>query len=98
MANETNIKGNGMARVQNKVALVTGAAQGIGRATALLLGREGAAVAVADTNARDGEAVAEQIRAAGGKSRFWALDVSKEAEVAAVIAEVGKELAASTSW
>lgn len=91
MAKETNIKGNGMARVQNKVALVTGAAQGIGRATALLLGREGAAVAVADTNARDGEAVAEQIRAAGGKSRFWALDVSKEAEVAAVIAEVGKE-------
>ena len=49
-----------MGRVQDKVALVTGAAQGIGRATALLLAREGAAVAVTDTNARDGEAVAEQ--------------------------------------
>ncbi len=77
--------------LQDKVALVTGAAQGIGRATALLLAREGAAVAVADVNARDAEAVAEQIRAGGGKARAWTLDVSKEAEVAAVIAEVGKE-------
>ena len=80
-----------MGRVQDKVAHVTGAAQGIGRATALLLAREGATVALADNNTRDGEAVAEQIRAGGGKARFWALDVSKEADVAAVIADVGKE-------
>ena len=80
-----------MGRVQGKVAIVTGAAQGIGRATALLLAREGATVAVTDVNGKDAEAVAEQICAAGGKARAWPLDVSKEAEVATVIAEVGKE-------
>ena len=79
-----------MGRVQDKVALVTGAAQGIGRATALLLAREGAAVAVTDLQAGEAEAVAGEIRAAGGRARAWALDVSKEAEVAAVIAEAAK--------
>jgi NAD(P)-dependent dehydrogenase (short-subunit alcohol dehydrogenase family) len=80
-----------MGRVQDKVAIVTGAAQGIGRATALLLAREGAAVAVTDVNAQEAEAVAERIRAAGGRGRAWALDVSREAEVIAVFAEVAQE-------
>jgi NAD(P)-dependent dehydrogenase (short-subunit alcohol dehydrogenase family) len=84
-------EGDDMGRVQDKVALVTGAAQGIGRATAQLLAREGAAVAVADVNAKEAEAVAEQIRAAGGKARAWQLDVSQEAEVAAVLAAIGQE-------
>jgi NAD(P)-dependent dehydrogenase (short-subunit alcohol dehydrogenase family) len=84
-------EGDDMGRVQDKVALVTGAAQGIGRATAQLQAREGAAVAVADVNAKEAEAVAEQIRAAGGKARAWQLDVSQEAEVAAVLAAIGQE-------
>ncbi|CAG0941372.1 MAG: Cyclopentanol dehydrogenase [Rhodocyclaceae bacterium] len=80
-----------MGRVENKVALVTGAGQGIGRATSLLLSREGAAVAVTDIDAQAAETVAEQIRAGGGRARAWKLDVSVEAEVAAVVAEAGKE-------
>jgi len=80
-----------MGRVQDKVAVVTGAAQGIGRATALLLAREGAAVAVTDVNGREAEAVAEAIRAEGGRARAWTLDVSQEAAVAAVFAEAAKE-------
>jgi NAD(P)-dependent dehydrogenase (short-subunit alcohol dehydrogenase family) len=80
-----------MGRVQDKVALVTGAGQGIGRATALLLAREGAAVAVADVNAEAAEAVAGEIRAGGGRARAWRLDVSVEAEVAAVMAEIDRE-------
>ncbi len=80
-----------MGRVQDKVALVTGAGQGIGRATALLLAREGAAVAVADVNAEAAEAVAGEIRAGGGRARAWRADVSVEAEVAAVMAEIDRE-------
>ena len=83
--------GAGPGRVQDKVAMITGAAQGIGRAAALLLAREGAAVAVTDLRADDAAAVAELIRGAGGKARAWKLDVSKETEVAAVVADVGKE-------
>ena len=77
-----------MGRVQDKVAIVTGAAQGIGRATALLLAREGAAVGVTDVNGREAESVAEAIRAEGGRARAWPLDVSREAEVAATFAHV----------
>ena len=80
-----------MGRVEDKVALVTGAGQGIGRATALLLAREGAAVAVTDIDGQAAETVAERIRAGGGRARAWTLDVSVEAEVAAVVAEAGKE-------
>jgi len=80
-----------MGRVQDKVAVITGAAQGIGRATALLLAREGAAVAVTDVNGREAEAVAEAIRTEGGRARAWTLDVSQEAAVAAVFAEAAKE-------
>ncbi|MCC7269873.1 MAG: glucose 1-dehydrogenase [Rhodocyclaceae bacterium] len=79
-----------MGRVQDKVAIVTGAAHGIGRATALLLAQEGAAVAVTDVNTEAAEAVTELINGSGGKARTWKLDVSQEAEVAAVITEVAK--------
>lgn len=80
-----------MNRVEGKVAIVTGAAQGIGRAIARLLASEGAAVAVTDVQAQVGEAAAEGIRGAGGKARFWQLDVSHEAEVARVFPAVVEE-------
>ena len=77
-----------MGRVEGKVAVVTGSALGIGEAAARLLAREGARVAVTDVLEREGEAVAKQIEDAGGTAAFWHLDVSDEAEVRTVLADV----------
>lgn len=62
--------------IAGKVALVTGAASGIGRATALALAREGASVAVADVDAAGGEETVRQIRAIGGTASCIEADVS----------------------
>jgi len=70
-----------------KVALITGAASGIGRATAQAFARAGAAVVLADTNAQAGEPLAAAIRNEGGSARFVAADVSKPAEVELLVAE-----------
>ena len=67
-----------MTRMQGKAAIVTGAASGIGRATAILFAREGARVLLTDLDPA-GEAVADSIRASGGKARFLRHDVSDEA-------------------
>jgi 3-oxoacyl-[acyl-carrier protein] reductase len=64
------------ARFKDKVAIVTGAAQGIGQAYAQALGAEGASVVVADINAEAGEGVAKQIIADGGSAIFAEVDVS----------------------
>ncbi len=73
-------------RMKNKVALVTGAASGMGAATARIFAREGAkAMVVADVLDKDGEAVAAEIRKAGGTATFVHLDVTKEEEWKAAI-------------
>jgi NAD(P)-dependent dehydrogenase (short-subunit alcohol dehydrogenase family) len=77
-----------MGRVQGKVAMVTGGALGIGRATCLLLAREGASVAVTDVLAADGEKLARQITEAGGVARFFYLDVASEENVRDVVQRV----------
>lgn len=63
-------------RFDNKVAIVTGAAQGIGEAYAKALGAEGASVVVADLNVESGERVASEIESAGGTAMFVRCDVS----------------------
>jgi len=63
--------------LKNKVALVTGASSGIGRAIALVWAREGARVVVSDINAAAGEETAKLVRAQGGDALFVAADVGK---------------------
>jgi 3-oxoacyl-[acyl-carrier protein] reductase len=76
--------------VNGKVVLVTGAASGMGRATAHVFAREGAKVAATDVRAADTEAVAEAIRAEGGRAEAWTLDVADPAAIARVIPEVAE--------
>ena len=77
-----------MNRLQGKVAAVTGAALGIGKATAVRMAESGAAVAILDTREDAARALAAELSARGFKARAWRLDVSRENEVAAVLGEV----------
>jgi NAD(P)-dependent dehydrogenase (short-subunit alcohol dehydrogenase family) len=76
-----------------KVAIVTGAGSGIGRASALLLARRGIAVAIADIDGARAEQVAAEIRGQGGSALAIAVDVAKEDQIqrmiAATVAEFG---------
>ena len=74
-----------MGRLDRKVAVVTGAASGIGRGTALCLAREGAAVVAADLNSQGGEQVIGEIAAAGGRAVFQHTDVSSEPDIKALV-------------
>lgn len=72
-------------RFEGKTAIVTGAATGIGEETAKQFALEGARVAVFDVVEEGGRSTVEAIEKAGGKARFYKVDVSKEADVAAAI-------------
>ena len=72
--------------LEGKVALVTGGASGIGQATAVVMAREGARVAVADRAEADAAATVALINAAGGQAIAIGGDVTREADVAAMVA------------
>ncbi len=74
-------------RLKDKVAIVTGAASGMGASTAKIFAGEGAKVVVADVAVDEGTAVANEIVAAGGEARFVKLDVSSEADWAGAVSE-----------
>ena len=76
-----------MGRVDNKVAVVTGGARGIGKATCKLLAAEGAKVAVADIIEDEGEQVVQEIQENGNTAEYWHLDTTRESEVEKVIGE-----------
>lgn len=75
-------------KLENKIAIVTGAGNGIGRAIAVKLAEEGARVAALDLNQTSAEETAERIRSRGGAAAVFAADVTKSAEINEAVAKV----------
>ncbi|GGG16247.1 short-chain dehydrogenase [Rhodococcoides trifolii] len=80
-----------MPRLHDKVAIVTGSGNGMGRAMATLFAAEGAAVAVTDVSEADGRDTVRMIESEGGQAKFWRLDVSNEADVSDVFDAVRRQ-------
>lgn len=80
-----------MDRLKDKVTLITGGGNGMGRADALLFAKEGAKVVIADIAEAEGGKVAEDIKKDGGEAVFVKCDVSKESDWKKLIAEVIRE-------
>jgi NAD(P)-dependent dehydrogenase (short-subunit alcohol dehydrogenase family) len=81
-------------RLANKVAIITGAGGGMGRAASLLFAREGAKVAVADIDAKTGEEVVAEITKAGGEALFVPVNVADEAQVQQMVAATAERFGA----
>ena len=81
-------------RLQNRVALVTGGASGIGRATALRFAREGALVAILDRDATNGENVLSELHSENFKAIFLPADISAEEQVREAVDAIEKEFGA----
>jgi len=80
-----------MARLEGKVALITGAASGIGKASAVRFAAEGAAVVVTDLNQAGGAEVVARCREQGGRALFQRADVAQEEDIQAAIACAERE-------
>src|SRR5258708_14437125 len=82
-----------MNRLSGKVAVVTGGADGIGKATCELFASEGSAVVIADVNVEKGRAVAREIAARGGRALFVETNVADEASIVRMVGETVKAYA-----
>jgi NAD(P)-dependent dehydrogenase (short-subunit alcohol dehydrogenase family) len=80
-----------MGRLEGKVAVITGAASGMGRATAARFAGEGANIVIADLNAEGGEAAVRECKENGGDAVFQQTDVTSEAAVKAAVDRAVKE-------
>jgi len=80
-----------MGRLDKKVAVITGAASGMGRGTAIRFAAEGASVVIADLNEKGGAAAVRECRENGGMAIFQKTDVAAESDVKALIARAVKE-------
>jgi NAD(P)-dependent dehydrogenase (short-subunit alcohol dehydrogenase family) len=80
-----------MGKLEKKVAVITGAASGIGRATAIKFAGEGAAVVIADMNREGGEAAVRDCKENGGSAVFQLADVSSEGDIKGAVARAVKE-------
>lgn len=78
--------------IRAKRALVTGAASGIGRATAALFAAEGASVAATDVRAEGFESLVDEVRSSGGDIRAFAMDVADDASVRRVVEQIAATL------
>ena len=83
---------SGITRLNGKVAIITGAAEGIGRAIAMRLAEEGAKVAIADINDAVAAKTAEEIRPSGAQAVAVKFDVTSLDEATAAVAKVEREL------
>ena len=81
-----------MPLLQNHIAVVTGAASGIGRAIALGYGREGARLVLLDINEKGAAEAAQEIRSAGGEAESFALDVTRREDCMAVAKQVADKV------
>jgi NAD(P)-dependent dehydrogenase (short-subunit alcohol dehydrogenase family) len=80
-----------MGKLEGKVAVVTGAASGLGRASAIRFAKEGAAVVAADLNSQGGELLVSEIAATGGRAVYQRTDVTKESDIKALIDRAERE-------
>jgi NAD(P)-dependent dehydrogenase (short-subunit alcohol dehydrogenase family) len=78
-------------RIQGKVAVITGAASGMGRATAIRFAKEGASIVLTDLNSQGGETAVAECAAAGGRAVFQRTDVTSETDIKAAVARAVKE-------
>ena len=85
-------------RLEGKIAIVTGAASGISRATALLFAEEGAYTVVADIDSKGGEEVVTQTRASGGNAEFRSVDATDSYQVESLVAETLATAALLIFW
>ncbi|MFA5574334.1 MAG: SDR family NAD(P)-dependent oxidoreductase [Brumimicrobium sp.] len=83
-----------MKRLENKVAIITGAASGIGRETALLFVKEGAKVTVSDINEEAGNKVVEEIKKMGGEAIFVRANTASASESEKLVRETVKAFGA----